>query len=201
MQRYGVFGASFNPPTIGHRDAINQALTHFDEILLVPSISHAFQKSLTPIHHRLAMLKIFTQFWEGKHNKVRVMNIEADIQKQQPTATYIYTFDVLCAVEKYYGLHQPAGSYELSFIMGPDIAEPQVWQKFHQYQEIDKRWSRFIVKELIPIHSTTVKEAIQMYQHSTKLESELEKLVGKGIAQYILEHRLYQEIQGAEKHV
>ena len=38
--KIGVLGASFNPPTRGHEDVVNQALLDFDEVLLVPSILH-----------------------------------------------------------------------------------------------------------------------------------------------------------------
>ena len=45
MQRTGVFGSAFNPPTRGHYDVLTQAAPHFDRRLLVPSVAHAFRKN------------------------------------------------------------------------------------------------------------------------------------------------------------
>ncbi len=136
MQRIGVFGASFNPPTLGHFDALRQALPHFDEILLVPSISHPFRKTLAPIEHRLAMLEIFLNDLQSlkKGNIVKISLIEQSMPINEPAKEFIYTYDVLTELGKLYqSQHQ---TFQLRFILGPDNNHPDVWHKFYRYQEI-----------------------------------------------------------------
>lgn len=189
MQRIGIFGASFNPPTLGHRDVVNQALSHFDQILLVPSLAHPFKKTLISIDHRLEMLTLFMQQWPDA-NKIKIVNIEASIKASNPHSP-VYTYDVLSALTDAYHTQQQAVS--IRFILGPDNAHPTVWQKFYRYQEIEQKWPLFIAKERISIHSTLVKEVIRQYQSQMQLKQQLVQLVGESIAQYILDHHLYRE--------
>lgn len=190
MKRIGVFGASFNPPTLGHQDVLNQCLDQFDEILLVPSLFHAFRKNLAPIEHRLAMLKIFSQRWQHENKcQVSIFNIEAKMAAANPSLNVIYTFDVLVEIEKFFQAENIPVS--LRFIIGPDIASQEVWQKFYRYQEIEKRWPLFIAQEQVLIHSTMVKELLAQNPSDKLLEEKLITLVGKEIADYILEHQLY----------
>jgi nicotinate-nucleotide adenylyltransferase len=187
VQRVGVFGASFDPPTLGHRDVIIQAISAFDEILLVPSVSHAFQKNLTPIKNRLAMLKIFVDPWqqEGAH-QVKIVNIEAVIQRTAPSQ-YVYTYDVLSALTKRY--RKQGKAVQIHFIAGPDIARPDVWQRFYRFKEIEERWPLFIAKERVAIRSTTVREYIGA--SPPDLKEKLITWVGEPIMQYILKRQLY----------
>jgi len=192
MQQIGVFGASFNPPTCGHQDVINQALTYFDEVLLVPSLSHPFQKSLAPIEHRLAMLRIFLSHWHPQPagKIVKIFNVESVVQAMHPGKEPIYTYDVLSTLNTLYMANQKP--FQLRFIIGPDNASPKVWKKFYRFDEIEKNWPLFIAKEHIPIHSTLVKETIlQLAQDEQALEKALVPLVGEGIARYIIAHHLY----------
>lgn len=191
MKRIGVFGASFNPPTLGHLDVINQSLHHFDEILLVPSLFHPFRKSLAPIEHRLAMLELFLKNWQcnDKGCKVSIFNIEAKMVAADPTLPFIYTYDVLVALEKYYEMSDE--TVRLRFIIGPDNAAPEVWQKFYRYKDIQNKWPLFIVQEKVSIHSTMVKEIIIKSTNHIELREKLIPLVGKDIATYILQHQLY----------
>ncbi len=198
MQRIGVFGASFNPPTLGHFDALKQALPHFDEILLVPSLSHPFGKNLAPIVHRLAMLEIFLndlQSLQLGHN-VKISLIEQSMQMKGQAKEFIYTYDVLTELSKLYqSQHQ---SVSLRFILGPDNNHPDVWHKFYRYQEIEQNWPLFVAKENLPIHSTMVREICMRYRDEPqKRRKELIELVGEPIANYIEQHKLYREKESA----
>lgn len=188
MRRIGVFGASFNPPTLGHADVINQALPHFDEILLVPSLSHPFGKILVSLEHRLAMLQLFLDPWKNlpPEKNIQISLIEKNLYEGNQNAKPIYTFDVLCALERH--------SAELSFILGPDNSDPIIWQKFYRYQEIEKKWPLFHAHENIPIHSTLVREVCLKYAaEDLQRQKALIELVGKSIADYIEKHKLYRE--------
>jgi len=192
MQRIGVLGASFNPPTIGHQDVINQALPFFDEILLVPSVSHPFRKVLAPIHHRLEMLKIFIENWQKSIVPIKIMNIEETMQKSRQEPGPIYTYDVLSALTELYQSYQKP--FQIHFIIGPDIFSTEVWHKFHRYREIEEKWPLFIAKENIHVHSSLVREICVKYAKEPLLRrNELIHLVGKPMTDYIEWHGLYRE--------
>jgi nicotinate-nucleotide adenylyltransferase len=185
MQRIGVMGASFNPPTLGHASVIHQAYPDFDIILLVPSLLHAFQKRLAPIEHRLAMLNLLidNELKATEKQRVRIDNLEPQLLQLHPERPFIYTFDVLSAIEERY---QKEGSrVELQFIVGPDLATPSVWQRFYRFKEIEQRWPLYVVKEFVAIHSTMAR--------AVKQQAELAELVGNSIATYIVEHHLYND--------
>lgn len=191
VKKIGVLGASFNPPTRGHEDIVNQALAEFDEILLVPSIAHPFGKKTIALNDRLAMLKLFIAPWQANEkNGVKIFNIEPVIQKKNPQQNKIYTYDVLSAIESYY--HSQHEAVRLQFIVGPDNADPTVWQKFYRYEEIEKRWGIWVAKEKLPIHSTMVRDFIAKSNVAQeKLKTDLRQWVSEPIADYIIEHHLY----------
>jgi len=197
MKRIGVFGASFNPPTVGHYDVIEQAAPFFDEILLVPSLSHPFLKQLESIENRLAMLTRFVDNISDQNIKkcVKIFNIEATLQKKLPPLSLIYTYDVLLETAHFYQtLSKPI---QLRFIVGPDISQFDVWQKFYRYKDIEKNWPLFIAKENQPIHSTQVRNCVLKYEHDKDaLLTALHPLVGEPIARYIIQHKLYQDRKG-----
>lgn len=195
MKRVGVFGASFNPPTHGHKNAIEQARAVFDEIWLVPCISHPFGKQGVPIEHRLAMLAHFVQQWPSSAgvSSIRVVNIESIIYAIEPKKTKIYTFDVLQALTALCDafVHEPV---LLTFVVGPDNAEPAVWEKFYRAQEITTQWGVFVVKETVPIRSTHARtwlEHASAHSHAERKQKLLE-YVAEPVADYILAHRLYE---------
>lgn len=192
MYKIGVFGASFNPPTLGHQDVIAQALPVFDEILLVPSLSHPFGKTLAPISHRLKMLNLFIQDAVLKNNqhKVKILNIEETLLNPDAKEKPIYTFDVLEKIESLY--QSKKKSCQISFILGPDNSKKEIWQKFYRYKEIEKKWPLFIAKENFPIHSTMVRDSVKNYLNKSALKIELIKWVSESIANYIIDHQLYQ---------
>lgn len=189
MQRIGVFGAAFNPPTLGHRDVLAQASEHFDEILLVPSVSHAFGKQLIPLKDRLNMLKRFIEDLPFK-SKITLSHIEEDLLAKQKEKGPIYTYDVLSALTEQYALQHK--KVKLGFIIGPDNSKEEIWKKFYRYQDIEKQWPLFVAKENIPIHSTLAREICATYAQENPLRlHKLIDLVGEKIAHYIEQHKLY----------
>ena len=56
--KIAVFGSAFNPPSLGHKSVIER-LSHFDKVLLVPSLSHAWGKEMLPFDTRIDMVLTF----------------------------------------------------------------------------------------------------------------------------------------------
>lgn len=189
MHRIGVFGASFNPPTRGHQDVIEQALPYFDEIWLVPSAYHAFQKPLIPLAQRLAMLKLFLQNWQTE--KIKIINIEEILFSIQPQKA-VFTFDVLSALQALCQIHYT--SFQLTFILGPDNKDPAIWQKFYRFADIEKKWPLFIAQERLPIRSTLIRELVKQNSTINLTKADLTEFLDEKIAHYILTHNLYQTL-------
>ena len=194
MQRIGVFGAAFNPPTLGHRDVLEQVRSHFDEILLVPSVSHAFGKNMISLEHRLAMLTLFIDDLDFK-TKITLSDIEQVLLSQLKTEGPIYTYDVLTALTQQYQVRNK--NVTIHFILGPDNSNPAIWHKFYRYQDIEKQWPLFVAKENLAIHSTQAREICASYADNPSLRlQKLMMLVGEKIAYYIEQHQLYREREG-----
>lgn len=188
MRKIGVFGSSFNPPTLGHQDVILQAATHFDEILLIPSVAHAFQKQMIELPHRMNMLRLLI---ESEHYPVpvRIFNIEVSIQQRNGQDKPVYTFDMMSELVNFYKtLRQEV---ELHFILGPDNAKPEVWQTFYRFKDIEQQWPLYIAREQLPVHSTAVRHLVQSETDPNKLATQLTPLVGEQVAGYIIRHQLY----------
>jgi nicotinate-nucleotide adenylyltransferase len=76
----GILGSAFNPPHLGHKDIIEQVYQDFDEILLIPSFCHAFDKKMEPYQDRLCMANMLAQsFYAEKHQEKKLLRSEDSI--------------------------------------------------------------------------------------------------------------------------
>lgn len=185
----GVFGSSLNPPTLGHMNVLEQAVDHFDEVVIVPARSHAFQKKLIAIEHRMNMLQLILQTLDlNVQRRIKILDVERELYQRDDQP--IYTYHVLEYLTQYF--NQEKVDCELSFIIGPDLAERAVWQKFYRFKEIEEKWSIFVVKQNSDIRSERVRHILQA-RSTTDFDKnqQLIPLVGKAIADYIIKHQLY----------
>ena len=185
MQRTGVLGSAFNPPTRGHLDVLRQAASEFDHILLVPSAAHAFNKQSLPLGTRAELLKAFcidTQKAEDMNCTVEISLIEKTLLEQNPEQP-VYTWTLLDA------LSQQHPDIAFSFIRGPDNAEQKTWQRFYRYQDIEKRWGVFTATQNVQARSTLVR---QLLQNSAAFpEQELSKLVTPSVLTLLKKNNPY----------
>lgn len=175
MTNIAVFGSAFDPPTLGHKDAIDSIMASpekFDKILLVPSYSHAFGKHMTEYSHRVEMLTLFT---EDLHDtRVITCDIEPQISQQQKP---VYTYDVLMHINQH--LYPES---KITFVMGPDNLVN--WNKFYKSDEIEKRWHIFVVPQRQAIRSTLVRDAVSK-------KGGISRYVTANVAKYIQLNSLY----------
>ncbi len=146
--KIAIFGSAFNPPTLGHCDAINYVLEQgYEQVWLVPSFQHAFGKQMLCYEARLNLLNAFQE--DLANPAVKVCAVEQHIARdEQP----VYTWDVLNH------LQQTHPESEFAFVIGPDN---QVnWHKFYKADEITQRWQVIAVPERQAIRSTLVRQAI-----------------------------------------
>ncbi|RDH46309.1 adenylyltransferase/cytidyltransferase family protein [Zooshikella ganghwensis] len=187
----GVFGSAFNPPTCGHLDAIKQAAPHFTTILLLPAAAHAFNKQMLDFHSRLALLKCFVKDLPKLSCKIEICGIEQDMLSNHPQKP-VYTYDVLKLLSEQY-----APSAKVQFILGPDNAKPEIWQKFYKADEIKQQWGTFVVQEQEAVRSTLAREKLQSFykaedEKRTHIHQQLSKILTPGVLHYIQQHQLYQ---------
>jgi cytidyltransferase-like protein len=195
--RVAVFGGSFDPPTLGHLNVIEQVMPKVDEIVLIPSIAHAFGKKLSDLFVRLKMLELFIQDVLQKHpqfkNKIQVLNIEPELMHLHATG-YVYTYDVLQKIEQIYSNKNSHKNIEISFVIGPDLASPEIFNRFYKANEIANKWPIIVVEQLRPTRSTYVRNYIAenaLKVSSEHLMVEVEKLVGSRLATEIVTHDYY----------
>ncbi|WP_163836134.1 adenylyltransferase/cytidyltransferase family protein [Spartinivicinus ruber] len=187
-KRIGVFGSAFNPPTQGHASVIEQAANDFDQILLVPSAAHAFDKEMLGFAERVTLLEKFILQFKNLPCQLSIYPVEAEMLQQQPDKP-VFTYDLLDKLEKNY---QASGQQvQLSFILGPDNMAPNTWKKFYRADEIKQRWALYPVQEQQPIRSTNVRNLLA----TGATQKELTGLLAPEVAEYIFKTGFYQSHQ------
>lgn len=148
-----VFGSAFNPPHRGHEDVIVQAAQKADSVLLVPSYCHAFGKQMAPYNIRFRMAEAMVSDM-AQSVPIQVSDIERKLSAQGEPSQPVYTYDVLNAVQSDF----PDAA--ITFVLGPDNADPATWQRFYRAQDILDRWGIFVAQERIPIRSTLIRNKL-----------------------------------------
>lgn len=171
--KIAVFGSAFNPPTLGHADAIKflQETYNFDEIWLVPSYKHAFSKAMLDYDLRVSMLHEFTTDLDNE--SIKPFAIENKIALGDKP---VFTWDLLSYLQNKYQ------QYQFSFVMGPD--NKANWHKFHKAQEIQQNWQLIVVPERQKIRSSIVRSAIEN-------NTDISELVTPSVAGFIANRYLY----------
>jgi nicotinate-nucleotide adenylyltransferase len=103
-----VYGGSFDPPHVGH--ALVMAWTLWtrqaDQVWLVPTFRHAFEKSLAPFEERLALCRAMAA---DVHDAVEVLTLEQEL----PVPSY--------TVETLRVLRQQNPDADFRLLVGADI--------------------------------------------------------------------------------
>jgi nicotinate-nucleotide adenylyltransferase len=90
----GLLGGTFNPPHIGHLLVAQQVLdfTLCDEVWMVPTYKHTFQKPAAPVEHRVEMTRILVDsVISSKNKQIKVCTIEID-QKLDGNTIHLLPF-------------------------------------------------------------------------------------------------------------
>ncbi len=150
MKKIAVFGSAFNPPSLGHKSVIER-LSHFDQILLVPSIAHAWGKEMLEYEKRCQLVDAFITDL-GMPN-VQRSDVEEKIhQPGSPVTTFAVLED----------LQQSNQGSMLTFIMGPDNLLN--FGKFYKSEEILNQWSVMACPETVKVRSTDIRNALEQDQ-------------------------------------
>ncbi len=129
--RIGIYGGSFNPPHLGHAMVSAWLLwaDQVDEVWLLPTYKHAFNKTLAPFEHRVRMCQALAQ--EVRPGSVRVCTVEREF----PGTSYMVE-TLKCLAERH-----PTHVFRL--VVGADIlSETHLWR---DWEVIERRWPPIVV--------------------------------------------------------
>ncbi|MEZ8546482.1 nicotinate-nicotinamide nucleotide adenylyltransferase [Vibrio cyclitrophicus] len=157
MEKIAIFGSAFNPPSLGHKSVID-SLAHFDKILLVPSIAHAWGKEMLDFDTRCQLVEAFIS--DLLLDQVELSLVEKGLFTPGESVT---TYAVLSQLQKQ---HPEA---ELTFVIGPDNFFK--FSSFYKSDEITERWSVMACPEKIKIRSTDIRHALQNGSNVAKLST------------------------------
>lgn len=130
-KRIAVFGGAFDPPHYAHLFAI-QTLNmreDVDEVWLVPTFQHVFNKRMTDFERRCDWLQTCVDA-AGWSDKVRVQRIEAELGGESRT------YDTLDHLSSFHA------NASFCFVIGADnLAMSNRWYRF---DDLVKRWSLIV---------------------------------------------------------
>ncbi|EKO3830721.1 nicotinate-nicotinamide nucleotide adenylyltransferase [Vibrio harveyi] len=146
MKKIAVFGSAFNPPSLGHKSVI-ESLSHFDLVLLEPSIAHAWGKNMLDYPIRCKLVDAFIK--DMGLSNVQRSDLEQTLYQPGQSVT---TFALL---EKIQEIHTQA---DITFVIGPDNFFK--FAKFYKAEEITERWTVMACPERVKIRSTDIRNAL-----------------------------------------
>lgn len=184
--RVALFGGSFNPPHVAHQLVALYVLETqpIDELWLVPTFRHRFEKVLAPFDDRLRMCE---RAAAALGPRVRVDDVEGRLGGESRTLT---------TVRK---LREARPELELSLVIGADlIDEIDSW---YGASELRREISFIVVGRQATTVATTAAAAgsgvAMPAVSSTEVRARLaagqpvDGLVPRGVLDYIGEHKLY----------
>lgn len=198
--RIGVLGGTFDPPHIGHLVIAQEALTQLKllQVIFAPTRQppHKRANDLTPIEHRLAMLRLAI----APHPNFVLSRV--DVDREGPT----YTVDTLRLLQQ-----QLDADADWYFIMGMDsLANLPMWHTPERLIQLCKlavfRRPGFEANldeleralpdlrarvEFIPAPRLEI--AASDLQRRVRAGLSIAHLVPDAVAAYIAEHRLYRD--------
>jgi nicotinate-nucleotide adenylyltransferase len=179
--RVAVYGGSFNPPHVAHQLAITWVLAtarpRVDELWMVPTFKHPFDKQLAPYADRVRMCELAAAPFGGQ---VKLSRIEEELGGES------YTLRTVKALrERHPGV-------DFALVIGADlVAERERWHGWPELKELVP----FIVVgrqgspsaggiELPGVSSTIVRERVARGEA-------IDALVAADVAEYIAARGLY----------
>jgi nicotinate-nucleotide adenylyltransferase len=121
--RVAIYGGSFNPPHVAHQMAMAYVLAtaHVDELWMVPTFKHPFDKQLVPFSDRVKMCDLAASPFRA----VRVSKIEEELGGDSYTLRTIKT------------LRERHPDHRFSLVIGADlVGERERWHGWPELKEL-----------------------------------------------------------------
>ncbi|USD68075.1 nicotinate-nicotinamide nucleotide adenylyltransferase [Vibrio sp. SCSIO 43136] len=172
MEKIAVFGSAFNPPSLGHASVLS-SLAHFDRVLLVPSLAHAWGKKMLDYEQRCDMVQLFIQDLALPNLELSRIE-EALYQPDQSVTTY--------AVLQRLAIENP--NSDLTFVVGPDNLFK--FAQFYRAEEIAELWNVMACPERVKVRSTMIREHLAQGKA-------IKDLTTPSISAYLEENQVYRD--------
>lgn len=163
MNKLLIFGGSFNPPHVGHTEALFQAARGFSRAIVFPVYQHPYGKSLVSFEHRMAMCKL-------AFDNIEVSDIEKILTEK--TKQKVYSYDVVMY------LRQQGIMDDIHLLVGEDVVHDL--PNWHKYPDLIKEVTLFPVKRS-SISSTRIRKDFENHKH----------YLLPAVLKYIKENNLY----------
>jgi nicotinate-nucleotide adenylyltransferase len=184
---FGVFGGSFDPPHVGHVMAAAYAMSigNLDQIIVVPTFQHPFEKNLAHFEHRLEMCML-------AFDPIQNVKITA-IEESLPTPSYMINtleelFDEACAASV-------NEIEEMRLVIGNDcLGEKDKWKDWDKIEELAPPFviPRHVDKEeynyLPDVSSSMIRSMCELSRWD-----EIYQRVPISVVDYIRVHKLYEK--------
>ena len=177
VQKWALYGLAGNPPHNGHWSCVQALADRGYHVLVVPSFSHAFGKEMAPYELRLDWLRQARKDF-GLDYRCEIWDVEQALAKGRPQGARIYSIDVLLAARATFG-HSP----ELA--IGPDNAEPAVFNRFHEAARIREDFGVVVLPETAHVRSTSIRAKLSQ---EGVVDAELIAWVGASIADEVAKY-------------
>lgn len=192
-EKYILYGASFNPPHIGHFSAICQMLEDHDKVVVFPypkKYVKGAEEVLPHILQRMDMLEIFAaEFFPKVADRLIITNLAGELHhRDRVKEGVLHTYDYLKFVES----RLPLGS-ELSVCLGFEVQNVMRKEEFYKEKEMKEEFKHFYLQEENNIKSEELRQFFSGHKviKSKKDESYIRYAVGDALADYIFKNNLY----------
>ncbi len=193
-KKYILYGASFNPPHMGHFSAIRQLLESYDKVIVFPyphKHDNGQLEKILPIKKRLKMIELFiAEFFPQISERLLLVNLTDELkQKDTKTDGFLHTYDYL----KYVQTKINQKDTELHVCLGIDAQHSIEQNSFYKEEEITKEFGVFKLTEEKQITSGEIRKNLtdKKIIKSNKDEQYVSQYVGHHVSKYIIENNLY----------
>lgn len=189
-EKYILYGASFNPPHIGHFSAITQMLEEYDKIIVFPYPQKEVDKityNAPTLTQRMKMVGVFfSDFFPQISSRLMLINLFKEAEKNNVKVEH--TYDYLNFIK-----NRLPPDAELSVCLGFDSTFVLRKEKFYNEEKIKSEFNYFYLQEENTIKSEDLREFFSSHKNvkSKKNEEYIKNTVGNSLAQYIFQKNLY----------
>ncbi len=175
--KIALFGGSFDPPHFGHVAVAKKLVEsdQFDEVWILPSFKHPFEKKLTSFEDRIELCSLAFGVL-GK--KIKICRVEKELN-----SPHGYTIDLINHLVKKYPNHS------FSLVVGTDLLQEK--KRWKNFGEIEKKVSIFKIprsgyepSSYPNISSSEIRKAIAKGEN-------LKSFLPESVIDFILQKRLY----------
>ena len=144
-----VYGLAGNPPHAGHWECVKYLINQGFKVLITPSYSHAFGKTMAPFDLRVKWLSESGRDFPGYRKHFLVWDVEKRLYFGAP----VYSINILDFLRKETGVSGVLA-------IGPDNAVADVFAKFKNSSRISSEYGVVVTPEIPNVRSTWIRQQI-----------------------------------------